>query len=366
MRLLEKCFYPFCLLTCVCCTGYMIYSQFKYYLNNEDMASISYRIFNNEEQDEYPSFSLCFNGFGGKIFNQSHDIFNSNNVTRESYGDYLLGLEKDYPADFTTAVFDDVVVDIHEGYLIEFGGIVAPFHLNPLIEDLITTFRSSREICVSKKIVHRKNVKQEYDYIRLNSSMLYEQNLDVSVHVHKKGQLIRSMATEDVITKIYSATLKDGVYRDINIGQVDILRKRADGKIPCDQDMEDEDEYRMEQIIQSVGCIPTFWTQLAVSIGLNQTNPICKTAMDYSKVRTQLSNIWANISTLDITQKLHCTMMMASVTTRDQTAFVRPEQFLLRFKYHGNSYREIKNTKAYTRETLLGQIGGFVGMQYQF
>ena len=144
------------------------------------------------------------------------------------------------------------------------------------------------------------------------------------------------------------------------------MRKRADGKIPCDQDMEDEDEYRIEQIIQSVGCIPTFWTQLAVSMGLNQTNPICKTAMDYGKVRTELSNISANISTLDITQKLHCTMMMASVTTRDQTAFVRPEQFMLRFQYHGNSYREIKNTKAYTRETLLGQIGGFVGMQYQF
>ena len=127
MRLLETCLYGLCLLICMCCTSYMIYLQFKYYLNNEDMVSISYRIFNDQEQDEYPTFSICFGGtiggFVGNIFNQSHDVFSSNNVTRESYYAYLVGQGKDYPKQFTTFDFDDVALNIFDGYLKRFGGI---------------------------------------------------------------------------------------------------------------------------------------------------------------------------------------------------------------------------------------------------
>ena len=36
-----------------------------------------------------------------------------------------------------------------------------------------------------------------------------------------------------------------------------------------------------------------------------------------------------------------------------------------RFYYPQGLYREIMNTKAYTSETLLGQVGGFVGIQFQ-
>ena len=356
--LMETCLYRFCLLICMCSTSYMTYLQFKYYLNNEDMASISYRIFNNEEQDEYPTFSICF---GGDIFNESHDFFNPNNVTQGSYQEYLEGYEKDYPAEFTTVEFNDVVLDIHEGYLMKFEGALVPWYVVPL--DLIPTYRSPKELCISKNIVHRKNVMQWYDYVMLNSSMLYEDNREVTVHVHKKGQLIRSMATYGVSTRIRQKTLKNGVKKTIEIGQVDILRKRADGKIPCDQYMQDEDKYRIEQIIKSVGCIPTFWMHLGGSIGLIQSTPMCKTAMDYNKVYTQLYTIWENPHLIDIAHKLHCTTMVTSVTITDETANNVPGILKLTMLYHGTSYRETINTKAYSSETLLGQIGGFVGKQ---
>ena len=329
------------------------------------MASISYRIFNNEEKDEYPTFSICFVGYRyGGIFHQSHNLFNSNNVTRESYYGYLMGHGKDYPTDSNTVEYDDVVLDIHQGYLMASGGRHVTDHAVQL--DLVPTFRSPEKVCVSKTIVQRMNVKQFYDGIAINSSMLYGEKLWVAVYVHKEGQLIRDMATEGARTVIYGKKFKSGLFRRIDIGQVDVLRKRADGKVPCDQDMQDEDEYRMEQIIKSVGCIPTFWRLHAGRMGLNQTYPICTNTMDYGKVQTQLSNINDYISTLDLTQKLHCTTMAVSATVRDDLAFLEHGKLWLRFEYHGTSYREIINTKAYTRETLLGQIGGFVGMQYQF
>ena len=133
--------------------------------------------------------------------------------------------------------------------------------------------------------------------------------------------------------------------------------------MPCDPYMDNEDEYRIQQIIKNVGCIPTYWRQFAERMGLNQTHPICETAIDYGKVETQLGNIQANITTLDSTHKLHCTMMTALVTARDEPQTAVPGILELFFEYHGTSYQEIKNTRAYTSETLLGQIGGFMGMQ---
>ena len=88
--------------------------------------------------------------------------------------------------------------------------------------------------------------------------------------------------------------------------------------------------------------------------------------MDYGKVQTQLSNIEDNISILDLTQKLHCTRMAVLATISNKPLWDGHGKLGLQFRYHGTSYREIINTKAYTSETLLGQIGGFVGMQYRF
>ena len=90
----------------------MTYLQFKYYLNNDDLASISYRTFNKEEKDEYPTVSICFTGYYGNIFNESHDVFNSINVTRESYHDYLSGKMDYHPDQFSTIQFDYVALDI--------------------------------------------------------------------------------------------------------------------------------------------------------------------------------------------------------------------------------------------------------------
>ena len=43
--------------------------QFKYYFDNEDVASISYREFNVEVKDQYPTFTICLLGrLNGDIF----------------------------------------------------------------------------------------------------------------------------------------------------------------------------------------------------------------------------------------------------------------------------------------------------------
>ena len=91
MRLLKTCLYRVCELLCLFSAAYMTYMQFQHYLKNEDFASISYRKFNKEEKDEYPSFTVCLVGLRGQIFTQFHDVINTANYTRESYSNYLNG-----------------------------------------------------------------------------------------------------------------------------------------------------------------------------------------------------------------------------------------------------------------------------------
>ena len=155
-------------------------------------------------------------------------------------------------------------------------------------------------------------------------------------------------------------------FRKIYIGQVDVLRKRAKGKIPCDQHMQDEDAYRIDQVIKRTGCIPIFWESNAVRSGLNQTYPACINVMEYHKVARQIHNIMTNFDTNDGIYKSPCTMMMISTTTSDEPDWIQTGELGFEFVYKQHLYREILNTEAYTSETLLGQFGGFVGMQYKF
>ena len=46
----------------------MAYVQLDYYMKNDDSASISYQVFNNQEKDEYPTFTICFTDYSGESF----------------------------------------------------------------------------------------------------------------------------------------------------------------------------------------------------------------------------------------------------------------------------------------------------------
>ena len=96
MRLIEKSLLSSVLLACICMAAYMTYLQFNYYFNNDDVASISYRHFNEEEKDQYPTITLCLSDMkeNGRIFNDTHAVFNSNSVTPLLYEKFLKGNQR--------------------------------------------------------------------------------------------------------------------------------------------------------------------------------------------------------------------------------------------------------------------------------
>ena len=61
------------------------------------------------------------------------------------------------------------------------------------------------------------------------------------------------------------------------------------------------------------------------------------------------------------TYKQPCREMITSVSIRDDTFQNNTGIMKIKFAYHQSLYRVILITKAYSAETLLAQVGGFVG-----
>ena len=352
-----------------------------YYLSNEDLASISYQKFNKEEKDAYPIFSICFLGYNGEIFKESLDVFQSKNVTISSYQKYLYGELEDYANQFSAIKFDDVALDIIENYLLKTSEFTSqngvkwgqtywnhPFQMK-------RTLQHVAYVCVSKDISYRRDTKQYFDYLALNSSKLYETGINIYLFIHQKGRLYRQWNAISYIINP-DEKLKNGAYRVFDIGQVDILRKRENSKMTCDKELEDEDEYILKHIILNAGCIPTHWENFAGNVGLNQTTRICESRTDYNSTNYQYWNTLQILDSPHSTKKQPCTEMVTLVTAKDETDNIKDCPFYfflysrhntsgvlyLQFNYLQDVYREIINTKAYTGESLLGQVGGFVGI----
>ena len=380
----------------------MTYLQFSYYLSNRDLVAISYRKYNTEEKDEYPTFTLCFSNYytGGISRRKGIDLISSNETKKSNgtpiydvfnslhyrYYEYLQGFSYEPSNNFQDIQYDNYSIDIYdeiyessesysEGYDedgFKFPGL-----------SVMQTFSNSEKVCYTKNISFQKDFKQVKDVIRLNSTLLVETEVSVSVFVHQKNRLIRNF--DRVILSISHENLKrnntqkdvplDGkcLKKILNIEQIDVLLRREESNIPCNKSLTDEDGYIFSLVLQKVGCIPTFWRQYEEKFEGNKALIGCRSSEDYRKFADEYEKV---VKSLDSNNRLYiqpCTQMMVSTTTRDEKGYCFTGSFwtgrrdvsnsTLEFEVHYNEhlYREVKNTKAYTSETLLGQIGGFVG-----
>ena len=353
------------LLVCICMASYMTYLQFKYYLNNDDIASISYQHFNQAQKDEYPTITLCFTDGDrdAKIFDENNTVFESNLVTPLLYQQFLNGWVRNHTFDFSTIQYDEVLLNIHDGYLI--GAVSGtsffafsrykknyPFALNEAF------YRSSDTFCFEKNVSYQKNLRQYWDGIYLNSTLLYQRKLSISLYVHEKGKLMRSVINTPL--GLSPKDYENGLTRNYDINSIEVLRQRKDSNLACNDNLIDEDGYILKRVMTEAGCIPTYWEKFVDVVKLTLPLPKCRDLKQYRHFSYQFLTLLNKMDTVESLYTQPCTQMTLSVTIRD----VEPEQGHLQLYvlYNQDVYKEIVNSKAYTTETLLGQIGGFVGM----
>ena len=372
MTLTQKHVDWFFLLLCSAMAIYLVVLQLKNYLANEDLISMSYRRFNSEEKDEYPTLTICFDGYRGAIFDGSDDIFDQGNASAGTYQRYINGRPNYNKSsfDYNSINYDEVALDINKGYLIrsEKGFSLACLFSKPARETCRTekllmgtySYGSGYAVCFTKKISYRKNQIQQYDFISLNASLLYEKDLNVRAIIHQKRQLFRSAKKATV--PITPADYENGFSSQYEINEIEVLRRREKSEIPCNASLTDEDSYIMRKLAIDMGCIPTYWEKFKDKLNFPGSLSRCNNRRQYSKFRKASLKITNSFSSMKESYIEPCSQMKIAVATKSlKKEKVYEGEIRLYFLYLDDSYKEVVNLKAYTAETLLGQVGGYVG-----
>ena len=146
---------------------------------------------------------------------------------------------------------------------------------------------------------------------------------------------------------------------EYSINNVEVLRRRRDGKTPCDENLSDETQMALNTVMRNVGCIPAYWQTFANK--LLHLLPKCK----QSQYRTINENYTSTFfKTVELMYTQPCSSMTLSTTYNLGIGdFKVKSNFSLSFVYDQEYYKEILNKRAFTSGDLLAQVGGYVGKQ---
>ena len=145
----------------------MTYFQLKIYIANRNTSFITYKKFNTEEKDQYPSFSICLYSSFGLIFNQSKDILGVKGWRGgHIYRKMLLGEDSILTRYIYRELdFDEVTVNMNQD-------IIKAFHTatkQGAVEDkrsqkrtlaptLVNGYQDPNQICVTRERLFEKHL----------------------------------------------------------------------------------------------------------------------------------------------------------------------------------------------------------------
>ena len=320
----------------LCCCGiscYFTIDQFIEYFKNEDTSVLSYRkqVFDSESHDQYPTYTICF-----KTFAFSMDLPSS---------------------------------DLKKLLLFaRCGGQICSRMVDSAIP-LKKSFQFPRKQCFSIDFKSGTKVKEfetRKELVMIQVQKLLELRLEVVVYVHRGGQLMRHILTTNT-PEIGVFDVRDRESFDkknksqileqtISIGDVVVLRRRENGNQKCNGSLFDEDQKWREVVANQIGCIPLFWTSFFENSAIKEKCTEGQLRL-YEEHETN-PYLYKNTSKLYLNP---CDEMQSRVQLDRKWYSSTRNALKLNFKFASTRYLEILNYKAYSGESLLGQVGGYIG-----
>ena len=140
----------------------------------------------------------------------------------------------------------------------------------------------------------------------------------------------------------------------IAISKVTVLRNRPNSNVPCDPDLQNDDEKLQMEIIKHIGCIPIYWKN---NVGTDLDIKICSTSEDLQKAFYYIENY----KTVFAAYSPPC--ISAEVRTEfDMLEENESEDPKIQFLYRETVYEEITNTESFNFESFISGVGGFAGI----
>ena len=368
---------------------------------------MSHEGFDGENDLAYPTFSLCLYHKGGGIFQTGRSdklcSYPCNNKTyREAnyiarkycikhcspmeYYHMLRGNKEDehnlssIPFENKAMSIDSITQEFHTQLKtgskirkIQFGFVKSN-------HTFMKSYQDPYHACVTKDGFLQNLVKR--DYIELDIiTLLALADPDIYVFVHQKGRFLTVLEHPHVVIAnkaLVDAKRKNkyGFVYDVNlrINTVEVLSKRPNAFIPCDEFLHDEDNLWINKAIEVIGCLPPFFKRFFRNSSSNDKRTISSVCN-----KNQLTNYeqeyaakfyFGNISKLynepcyQATSVVSLAQSLIPLENEYRSTFATASQMNVKIEieYAMKGYKKATNHRSFGMLSLWSQIGGFVGM----
>ena len=341
------------------------YRQYQMYMNNHDISSISYRRYNSESKDDYPSFSICLYSSFGMIFKRDKNILGLKGWEDGSlYRKILLGEEsvmdksRISEIDFDAVgvnILDDIIdtfqiVTKQETFMYEYKKLRPT---KKYLKDFVPIYQDPNQICVTRNRIYTKRLILNYELLKLDADLLYNITADLHIYIHKPGSLTRILHKPTTSFSLYDfkemvqnspPKLQNNHYH-FNINYVEVIQNRPDGITPCNETLHDDDAQYRQVVTNKVGCIPAYWkrffrfssTKLSI-----QSLPDCV----HQEQLYEISKFYLPDLNVENATKLYlepCRKMKTVISVK-KTSVNERKKLVLQFDYTQEDYKVFQNT----------------------
>jgi hypothetical protein len=379
-------------LTCLCVHKYCL---------DDDLAEINFQTFNEKEHAVYPSITLCF--MGPNIFLPNKLKRFGKGINETNYSNFLQGLI--WNETMRDIDFDEVTINIHdylEGVIISSAGDNAR-HCSPNFQKILkhfsvpgcingtthhedfpsntfnfhVSYRDFHTKCFSMDVPFKEGTKLNRLrlFIRsqifpqtINEQYMFEKNF--GVFLHYPGQLFRSP-----IRKLYKHIQNESLLKvmKFKMQNIEVLIRRNKASQKCNELWKKDDNRILDKIVRAIKCEPTHWKLDSSDILKNRNNvTICsnKKKMQLFSRHSPLAFLIPNINFLnnlsppchDVTQSLYEYKEEEWSKEEFKGLDVEANFFEINLAFPSSVYKEIVQIRAYGLSSLVGYIGGYIGM----
>ena len=367
---------------CFVLAMYMCASFVKRFTENDNATSITYRRFNNMPKDEYPTFSVCFEGTPFHWFHDL-DVYKSFELRAEKYELMLKGSPAfRYQYDPSMKLFrksptfvsngtNDEYKDFHvqlSDFLLEanftslkksdsrFFTKIDELTLND--QPLTISYHTPDIICFARDSTYVPNLIRTEDLLSLDKMLMDNimyKDTEIQIFIHHPGQLIRSLAIPS-----FTSSFQDYQHNkqlSFKMAQSTVIRKRSDYREPCTGSIKDYDKYLMNVVINETKCIPPYWKEMV------QDTPGLAVCTSQEQLEIVYENIrdWRNVMEH---HESPCVDMfnIAGWNWLDIEGAKNSNENQIKFNYQDQYYQELEYLPDFDGETFISNIGGFVGI----
>ena len=371
---------------CVILTASLLFYCSYKYIQNESTSLVDYRVYHQSEKDIYPSLSLCFQGMG--IYNATRLNKTYGIQDTKEYFEFLEG--RVWKEEFLDITYDDVTINLKE-YIENIHLTVNSYFTDPVytwkndnsnesldieyeyknassFESSYTfpfyvSFRQASTKCYTFDFRGDKLIAIDGKLVRIMEIVLRNMRLPglaLFYIMHYPKQLIRSSPMDIELPGypgIISGTL---IKKTFHIENLEVMRRRDTFKNPCNREQIGDDDLILDKMLQETGCRPPHWS-------IRANYPVCNNKASINKTNIHPSD-FANpdflrpfIQPCDQLQNVMFTTVHQTAPTEPNRGHDDPRTHInLMFK--SSHYKEILHIRDFDIESLVGNMGGYVGL----